>query len=196
MATQGSVTLWIHGLRTGEKDAASRIWERFFNRMKRLAKIRTSPAVTQGAYDEEDVALSAFANFYRAMRDGNYPELTDRTELWRILATFTYRKARERALSAQALKRGGESRAKNKATQLAGFDEFEAQTPPPDLIAMVNEQCAYLFGLLKDPELENVCAWKLEGYTNEEIAELLGYTRRTVQRMLALIRRIWTSTME
>jgi len=45
--------------------------------------------------------------------------------------------------------------------------------------------------LLNDPELEKVAVLKLEGYSNDEVAQELGYTRRTIQRMLNLIRVLW-----
>jgi hypothetical protein len=196
---EGSITRWIPLLRAGETEAANQLWDRFFGRMKMLAKVQSKPAVTKGAYDEEDVALSAFAGFCRAVSTGNYPELHDRSELWQVLATYTYRKARERALAADALKRGGSADAgepRRIANARFSLEQVEGQTLPPDIDAMMNEQCAHLFGMLKDPELENVAAWKLEGYTNDEIAERLGYTRRTIQRMLALIRRIWKNASE
>jgi ECF sigma factor len=42
-----------------------------------------------------------------------------------------------------------------------------------------------------DPTLRNVATWKLEGYTDEEIAARVGCVTRTVERKLARIRRIW-----
>jgi hypothetical protein len=36
-----------------------------------------------------------------------------------------------------------------------------------------------------------VAQWKLEGYTNDEIAARLGCVRRSVERMLQLIRHLW-----
>jgi len=197
MSVDGSITRWIEGLRAGEKEAASQLWDRFFGRMKQLAKSKSRPTLTRGLYDEEDVALSAFASFCRALRAGNYPDLSGRAELWQLLATFTFRKARERAKAAHAQKRGGESANADPRPHAPGvpfeLDELEARTLTPDLLALMNEQCIYLFGQLNDPQLEEVAAAKLEGYTNDEIAEQLGYTRRTIQRMLALIRRIWTA---
>jgi DNA-binding CsgD family transcriptional regulator len=38
-----------------------------------------------------------------------------------------------------------------------------------------------------------VALMKLEGLTNDEIAGRLGYSRRTIQRMLSLIRDVWGS---
>jgi DNA-binding transcriptional regulator LsrR (DeoR family) len=52
---------------------------------------------------------------------------------------------------------------------------------------MMAEECQQLFDLLQDESLVKVAVLKLEGWTNEEIATELGYTRRTIQRMLATI---------
>jgi DNA-directed RNA polymerase specialized sigma24 family protein len=40
-----------------------------------------------------------------------------------------------------------------------------------------------------------VTTWKLEGYTNQEVAAQLGCVTTTVERKLALIRRKWASTL-
>ena len=48
---------------------------------------------------------------------------------------------------------------------------------------------------LGDSSLQRVATFKLEGYTNEEIADRLGCATSTVERKLALIRHKWASTM-
>jgi DNA-directed RNA polymerase specialized sigma24 family protein len=48
-----------------------------------------------------------------------------------------------------------------------------------------------LLGLLGDVELRSVALWKVEGYTNEEIAEKLGCVVRSVERKLQRIRILW-----
>ena len=45
--------------------------------------------------------------------------------------------------------------------------------------------------LLGDDTLRKVAVWKMEGYTNEEIAGHLGCVPRTVERRLREIRQIW-----
>jgi DNA-directed RNA polymerase specialized sigma24 family protein len=49
---------------------------------------------------------------------------------------------------------------------------------------------------LPEPDLRKLVVLKLEGHTNDEIAELMKVTRRTVQRKLELIRRIWLDSVE
>jgi DNA-directed RNA polymerase specialized sigma24 family protein len=46
---------------------------------------------------------------------------------------------------------------------------------------------------LADPELRQIALWRLEGYTNREIAERLESTERLVERRLERIRSKWMS---
>ena len=39
--------------------------------------------------------------------------------------------------------------------------------------------------------LRQLAVWKMEGYTNQQIADLLGCSLATVERKLALIRATW-----
>jgi hypothetical protein len=66
-----------------------------------------------------------------------------------------------------------------------------AAGPPPELVAEVTEECSRLLGLLGDGELRQVAIWKMEGYTNGEIAGKLNRSIPTVERKLAAIRIIW-----
>ena len=56
---------------------------------------------------------------------------------------------------------------------------------------MMSDECRRLLEILKDPELEALVLLKLEGFSNDEIAQQFGYSRRTIQRMLASIRNLW-----
>src|SRR5437660_6776624 len=92
MRADASVTQWIDRLKTGDPDAAQKLWERYFRRLVGLArkKLRDTP---RRAADEEDVALSAFNNFCRGVQHGRFPQLSDRDNLWQLLVTITVQKA-------------------------------------------------------------------------------------------------------
>jgi DNA-directed RNA polymerase specialized sigma24 family protein len=66
-----------------------------------------------------------------------------------------------------------------------------ANDPTPDEAAEVAEECARLLGFLKTDDLRQVAVWKLEGYTNEEIAVKLNRSVSAVERRLQAIREIW-----
>jgi DNA-directed RNA polymerase specialized sigma24 family protein len=59
------------------------------------------------------------------------------------------------------------------------------------LAAQVVEEYARLLDGLGDDALRSVAVWKLEGYTNKEIAARLGRAPATVERKLRLIRDAW-----
>ncbi len=53
------------------------------------------------------------------------------------------------------------------------------------------EECQRLLGQLGAGGLREVAVWKMEGYSNEEIAAKLGCVPRAVERKVALIRPLW-----
>jgi DNA-directed RNA polymerase specialized sigma24 family protein len=55
----------------------------------------------------------------------------------------------------------------------------------------MTEQCERLLDLLGNADLRSIALWKMEGYTNEEIAAKLPCARSTVQRKLNLIQTRW-----
>jgi DNA-directed RNA polymerase specialized sigma24 family protein len=63
--------------------------------------------------------------------------------------------------------------------------------PTPEFAAQVADECRHLLDLLGDPELRSIALWKMEGYTNAEIAQKLGYVTVTIERRLRLIRSTW-----
>src|SRR5262249_35733985 len=63
--------------------------------------------------------------------------------------------------------------------------------PTPAFAAEVADQCRALLDLLGDPDLRRVALWKLEGYTNAEIAGLLERSVATVELKLKRIRLKW-----
>jgi hypothetical protein len=65
------------------------------------------------------------------------------------------------------------------------------EEPTPEFAAQVAEECRRLLDLLGDETLRQVAVWKMEGYTNDEIAGRLSCSRRTVTLKLEAIRIIW-----
>jgi DNA-directed RNA polymerase specialized sigma24 family protein len=194
---KGSVTNWIADLRAGNLAAASPLWKRYFERMVELAgaTLGESPCA---AFDDEDVALSAFENLTRGLAEGRFPELHDRNDLWRLLVVITARKALTQLQHERRQKRGAgqvftESTLppKDSSDGDYGLNQVAGREPPPEALAIFAEQCQHLFESLGDDSLRQVVCLRLEGCTSEEIAERLGCNRRTVTRKLELIRQTW-----
>jgi DNA-directed RNA polymerase specialized sigma24 family protein len=192
MSPEGSVTHWISLLQAGDRAAAAPLWERFFQQLVDLARKRLRGAPRLPA-DEEDVALSAFASFCRAAERGCYPDLNGRDSLWRLLVVVTDRKAKRLIKYHCRVKRGGGHILDEHAlaAEGAGLDGRPGSTATPDFVAEMAEECCRLLDRLGEAELRTIALWKLEGYTNEEIAEKLDCVPRTVERKLARIRNVW-----
>lgn len=183
-----SVTRWLSQLKDGDPNAAHRLWRFLEQRLQHISK----SAVRQkrsGSYDEEDVAQSAFISLCDVIQQGRYEMLSDREALWKLLAVITINKARNRATSESRQKRGG-GKVVNSDEELHNVASSELS---PEEKMMMSEECARLMGLLERDELRHIAILKVEGLTNEAVAEQLGCSRRSVQRRLNLIREIWTS---
>lgn len=189
MSTDGSITLLLHALKQNEPDAISELWQRYFLRLRKVARHRLG-AQADGPFDSEDVALSAFNGFCRAFLEGCYPTVDDRDGLWAILVQFTWRKAKDYRAAETAQKRNHGLR------EETALEALQGNVSPPEIELMMAEECQKLFEQLQDESLVKVAVLKLEGWKNEEIAAELGYTRRTIQRMLVVIRGIWQTRLD
>jgi DNA-directed RNA polymerase specialized sigma24 family protein len=192
MASDGTVTCWIDALKDGDREAAQPLWETYFQRLVALARshLRGTP---RRAADEEDVALSAFDSLCRAVEQGRFPRLEDRDDLWQVLYVITVRKACDLAQHEGRARRGG-GKVQDLGDLVAeGAIAVAAREPDPELAAQVAEECRRLLARLNNDTLRSVALWKMEGYTNEEIAAKLGCVRYTVDRKLKAIRDIWSS---
>lgn len=196
-----SVSYWLEQLKAGDQSAVRPLWDRYFQRLVRLAQGKLSARLRRAA-DEEDVALSAFHSFCRAAEAGRFPRLDDRDDLWAILVTLTERKVYAQADRETAAKRGG-GEVRGDSVFLSGDTHtgsglgaanVPAPDPSPAFAAEVAEQFDLLLARLaaREPLLRDVALWKLEGFTNEEIAGRAGKSLATVERKLALIRTLWT----
>ncbi|MBV8234094.1 MAG: hypothetical protein JO075_00190, partial [Acidimicrobiia bacterium] len=78
------------------------------------------------------------------------------------------------------------------ATSGAGLAQIIGREPSPEFAAQVADECRRLLDGLGDEGLRSVALWKMEGYTNAEIAARLGgVNTRTVERKLKTIRARW-----
>jgi DNA-directed RNA polymerase specialized sigma24 family protein len=189
------VTRWIAALKQGDQSAAQGLWEAYFRRLVGLARVRLRDAPRRIA-DEEDVALSAFDSFCRAAQAGRFPRLDDRTDLWQILVLITVRKAID-LLRHEARPSRGRGKVRS-LTDLSrdGLEAIGGDEPTPELAAQLAEEYQRLIEQLGEPTLQSVATFKLEGYTDDEIAARLGCVTRTVERKLARIRGIWAREMK
>lgn len=201
MSSMDSVTCFLHRLQEGDRDAAQRLWERYYDRLIHLARSKLRDAPRRAA-DEEDVALSAFDSFCRDAEAGRFPRLQDRHDLWQVLALITTGKARDLIRSERRAKRGGgavldEGALPGPADSATGspLEQARSKEPSPEDAAELADLIGCLLTRLEDATLRAVAVQKLAGRTNPEIAAQLDCSPRTVERKLDLIRRVWEAEL-
>jgi DNA-directed RNA polymerase specialized sigma24 family protein len=188
---------WLARLRSGNNAASQELWQAYIGKLMRLAERRLG-SLPRRVVDQEDVALSAMNSFIQGARAGRFPLLADESDLWRLLVTITSRKAHAARRHHFAARRNygrtrGESALapRSDVDGTGGIESIAGRVPTPAFAAQVAEEFQRLFERLDDPILQNIARWKMEGFSNEEIAARMGRNVRTVERKLSLIRDCW-----
>ena len=208
MSDPGSVSQWIDELRGGDEDAAAHLWERYYSQLVRLAKARLD-SFPRRSFDEHDIVNKALYDCFQSIQEGRYPELRDRDDLWRMLIRITENESITRVRREIRDKRGrgevrGDSALSNEEDTggQQGFDQLKGSGPTPEFAAEMFESCGRWLDVLSQTKkqrqyrLQQIALWKLAGYNNEEIAEFLEISTRSVERRLGWIREIWSQESE
>lgn len=203
MSLHESITVWIRQLRAGEAEAAQKVWEAYFSRLVAVARKRLGGARRTLA-DEEDVALSALNSLCVGAREGRFPQLVDRDSLWPLLVAITAHKSVDLLRGENRRKRGGTGGEKSPVADGAPanrptpdptpLSQVIGSEPTPEFAAEMADQLRHLLERLRgtgDPDLERIALARMQGLTTVEIAAELGCVRRTVERKLQLIARLW-----
>jgi RNA polymerase sigma factor (sigma-70 family) len=181
-----SITRLIRAAQDDRASAVGPLLTAYFDRLVRLVRqrLRNLPGLVDF---DEDLALRAFYSVYQRVRDPTRPlNLTGRDDLWRLLATRTI----SRAIDLIRRQRPG---------QMLSDPELErllSREPAPEDVALMGDECRRLLDGLGDPQLRQIALWKVEGYTNEEIATRLDCVPRTIERKLSRIRVLWKQELQ
>lgn len=202
MSSTGSITLWIERLRCQDDSTATNVlWQQFATRVLTLARFKLRHRRTKVA-DEDDVANSVFEALFTGVANGSFPNLNNRDDLWALLIRLTEHKAMDLLRYESRKKRGPEAPFIGLSGALEAretedrLDELVDKRPTPDEEIQLAEACSSLLSRLEDPLLVAIAQFKLEGHSNEAIAELVAKSLRTVERKVALIRSIWSEAYE
>ena len=202
MSIDKSISRWIRDLKTGDEEAARLLWQEYFDKLVAVARKKLGSAPRR-MVDEEDVALSVFRCLCDGAGRGQFSDVANRDDLWRLLVAITTHKVIDERRRATSQKRGGgEVRGDSVLKELAdngdlkGFDQLIGEDPTPDFLAMLADEYQRLMDLLPKDSLRTIALRKMEGYKNEEIAQELGLARRSIQRKLERIRQLWIAEVE
>lgn len=189
MATSDSQTSSINLLRllqAGDEAAAAAIFERYAERLTRLARSRLAVRLA-ARVDAEDIVMSAYRSFFIAARHGRF-ELERGGDLWRLLVEVTLHKLYRSVQHHQAQRRDVQRESplhEIDATSIPVTDN----DPTPDEAAMAAEELEAVLERLPERGRQAL-ELRLQGCEHEEIAQRLACNERTVRRWLNEARRI------
>ncbi len=186
--SRGSVQHWIAQLKAGDPQIIRLLWERYYPRLVKLARKKLRGQARRAA-DEEDIALEALHSFCLDAAQNKFPQLRTHDDVWSLLVLITAREALALKQARHHRKRGGSG-----ILGLGGehdLDRIVGSEPSPAFAIEVAEEQQRLLWLLPSDDLRQVAQWKLEGWTNEEIAVKLDCHVRTIGRKLKQIRETW-----
>jgi RNA polymerase sigma-70 factor (ECF subfamily) len=175
--TPSDVSL-LRRLRTGDQDAATRLYLRYAKRLHLLARAECSPELARRV-DMEDIVQSVFSSFFRGVSNGYY-ELPAGEELWKLLLVIALNKIRAKGAFHRAARRdvrqtvGG-----NALTNVSTAD-----APFQALKMTVEEVMTDL-----PAAQQQMVDLRIEGYEVAEIAEKTRRSKRTVERCLQEFRK-------
>jgi len=172
----------LRRFRSGEEDAATRLYLRYARRLEALARAQSGAALA-ARLDPEDIVQSVFRTFFRRASAGQY-DIPEGEELWKLFLVIALNKIRALGAYHRAAKRDAA------ATCSAGqageaFDTAARDDEAPlRLLQLVIEEL-----LAELPEAHRrMIEMRIAGHEVNEIATETGRAKRSVERVLQQFR--------
>jgi RNA polymerase sigma-70 factor (ECF subfamily) len=163
--------------RHGDQNAARLLYLRYASRLRALARSKTSSDLA-GRVDDDDIVQSVFGNFFRGVIDGMY-DVPAGEDLWSLFLVITLNKIRAKG--------GHHHAAKRDTRRTVGGEEVDRS--PPMLAS--EGQAVILLKIAVNEALDRLPAQhsqavrlRMQGYEVVEIAEIIGRSKRSVERLL------------
>jgi RNA polymerase sigma-70 factor (ECF subfamily) len=174
----------VAALGAGDAAKAEEFWRQFGPVLHRIADKNLGERWRR-RFGPEDVAQSVCRTFFRRARGGQL-RLSDGESLWALLCAITLNKIREKVRFHSRQKRSLDKEAhalpSPDESTASGFALF-APDPTPAQAAEFADQLEQLLSVLGEEERQ-ILDLKLQDCTNEEVAQRLGKSERTVRRIL------------
>jgi RNA polymerase sigma-70 factor (ECF subfamily) len=172
----------VERLRSGDPDAAEKLFARYARQLTQVAERHLSRKVA-GREDGEDVVQSVFRTFFRRSVRGEF-QIDSSAKIWRLLVQITLRKARAKARhhTAEARNVGAEAASDDSAWLL----DVASQEPGPEEAAILVDQIEVLLRGLPAQYCQ-ILEMRLQGQAVADIAEKLNVSRQSVYRALSLL---------
>ena len=174
----------VTNFKAGSESAAQELFDRYCERLMRLAKRRIGQRMVSRV-DPEDVLQSAFRTFFNRVRKDEF-SFQEEDDLFKLLVRLTVHKTLRQIAFHRAAKRNPELEAGQGSDAQDVLQQISADEPSPETAVALVDEFERFMGQL--PPLDRqVLALKIQGYSTVEIAEQIGSYDRKVRRILERI---------
>jgi DNA-directed RNA polymerase specialized sigma24 family protein len=188
----GSVSGWITLLRHGNPEAARLLVKRYFKSLCRVAerKLRERSIFDRGG---DDLANEVMTSLFENAREGDYPNLHDRYDLWLLLIVITHERVIDQVLNGP----NPQSLGATCTTMTDLFEQYNTSlekyfvVEPEERITDIHDCWQSLLATIPDENSRRIAQMKLEGFSHREIARQLNLVPRTVDRKARMIAERW-----
>jgi RNA polymerase sigma-70 factor (ECF subfamily) len=168
----------VRRLRAGSETAASLLYQRYVPRLRALARAKLS-ADLAGRVEPDDIVQSVFRRFFQAASREDY-DAPAGGDLWDLLLVITLNRVRSEAAFQRAAKRDVRRTTRPNATE----DPLAAIADRDDsAIAALRLYVAEALEQLP-ADHQRVVELRMDGHEVDEIAQSVGRSKRTVERLL------------
>ncbi|MCI0456990.1 MAG: sigma-70 family RNA polymerase sigma factor [Gemmataceae bacterium] len=171
--------------RAGDQKAAQKLFDNYVDRLVPLARRRISQRLASRV-DPEDVVQSVFRTFFGGVKQGRF-HIKDQDDLYKLLMRITVHKTLRHIAFHKAAKRdpsqeaGQGEEAQDRLIQL-----LDREPTPEDAVTFL-DQLEHFLSRLR-PQERQILEMRLQGYSNEDIAEKLGIYDRKIRRVFERVR--------
>ncbi len=190
MASSGSVSGWIEGMREGDPDAVRNLVERYFRRLAQYSNKRLD-ARMRVAEDGEDIAIMVLDTLTRNAQLGLFPNLQHREDLWLLLILLTQQIVIERKRKANSERRVIHNMTDLLTRYSESLESFLQEDPSQSKILEIVDCWNELLKSLDDDRSRDIARLKLQGFSNREIGTILQIVPKTVDRKVNAILQRW-----
>ncbi len=171
----------VTNYQAGSESAAKDLFDRYCERLLRLAKRRIGSRMAS-RFDPEDVVQSAFRTFFTRVKNDEFT-FAEENDLFKLLVRLTVRKTLRRIQYHRAEKRNPETETGQPSDGSELFTKIASQEPTAEVeVALIDEFEKFVEQL---PELDRqVLELKVQGFSTTEIAEKLKTYDRKVRRVI------------
>lgn len=181
--------------RSGDQDAANTLYRRYVERLSGIVTAQLSDRL-RARTDADDVLQSACRSFFRRVQDGQF-QFDEDDDVWKLLVTISLNKLRSQVRRHTAAKRDAAQEIARRDPALPDDFHLEklAETPSPVEAFIFAEMIERVSDRL-DKRHAMLLKLRMEGYNQQEIAQELQTSDRSIRRMLNNIRQILSRELQ